>query len=298
MGRADGAVLDEAYRFLRTLEHRLQLERLRRIHVLPRSDEDLWRFGRSFGMREPVRELVDTWRRHAREVRRLHEKLFYRPLLTAVARLPGDDARLTPEAARQRLEALGYADPAGALRHLQALTGGVSRRAAIQRTLLPVMLGWFADAPEPDAGLAGFRKVSDALGETHWYLRLLRDEGAAAERMAKVLASSRYATELLLHAPEAVTMLGDDAELIPRDRAPLEVEVLAGVARHDDPVTAAGVVRAMRRRELLRVATADIVGRSRPSALARHSPRSRGRAWPVPWRQRSGASRPSTGDRW
>jgi len=260
VGRADGAVLDEAYRFLRTLEHRLQLERLRRIHVLPRSDEDLWRFGRSLGMREPVRELVDTWRRHAREVRRLHEKLFYRPLLTAVARLPGDDARLTPEAARQRLEALGYADPAGALRHLEALTGGVSRRAAIQRTLLPVMLGWFADAPEPDAGLAGFRTVSDALGETHWYLRLLRDEGAAAERMAKVLASSRYATELLLHAPEAVTMLGDDAELVPRERAPLEAEVLAGVARHDDPATAAGVVRAMRRRELVRVATADIVG--------------------------------------
>ncbi|HJU98865.1 MAG TPA: bifunctional [glutamine synthetase] adenylyltransferase/[glutamine synthetase]-adenylyl-L-tyrosine phosphorylase [Jiangellaceae bacterium] len=260
VGRADGAVLDEAYRFLRTLEHRLQLERLRRIHVLPRSEEDLWRFGRSLGMREPVRELVDTWRRHSLEVRRLHEKLFYRPLLTAVARLPGDDARLTPEAARQRLEALGYADPAGALRHLEALTGGVSRRAAIQRTLLPVMLGWFADAPEPDAGLAGFRKVSDALGETHWYLRLLRDEGAAAERMAKVLASSRYATELLLHAPEAVTMLGDDAELVPRERAPLEAEVLAGVARHDDPVTAAGVVRAMRRRELVRVATADIVG--------------------------------------
>jgi glutamate-ammonia-ligase adenylyltransferase len=260
VGRTDGAVLDEAYRFLRTLEHRIQLERLRRAHVVPQSEGDLRRLGRSFGMREPVRMLVDTWRRHAREVRRLHEKLFYRPLLAAVARLPGVDARLTATAARERLEALGYVDPAGALRHLEALTSGVSRRAAIQRTLLPVMLGWFADAPEPDAGLAGFRKVSDALGQTHWYLRLLRDEGAAAERMAKVLASSRYATELLLRAPEAVTMLGDDAELTPRERQPLEAEVLAGVARHDDPVVAAGVVRAVRRRELFRVATADLVG--------------------------------------
>ena len=260
VGRTDGAVLDEAYRFLRTLEHRIQLERLRRAHVVPQSEGDLRRLGRSFGMREPVRMLVDTWGRHAREVRRLHEKLFYRPLLTAVARLPGVDARLTATAARERLEALGYVDPAGALRHLEALTSGVSRRAAIQRTLLPVMLGWFADAPEPDAGLAGFRKVSDALGQTHWYLRMLRDEGAAAERMAKVLASSRYATELLLRAPEAVTMLGDDAELTPRERQPLEAEVLAGVARHDDPVVAAGVVRAVRRRELFRVATADLVG--------------------------------------
>ena len=260
VGRTDGAVLDEAYRFLRTLEHRIQLERLRRAHVVPQSEGDLRRLGRSFGMREPVRMLVDTWRRHAREVRRLHEKLFYRPLLAAVARLPGVDARLTASAARERLEALGYVDPAGALRHLEALTSGVSRRAAIQRTLLPVMLGWFADAPEPDAGLAGFRKVSDALGQTHWYLRMLRDEGAAAERMAKVLASSRYATELLLRAPEAVTMLGDDAELTPRERQPLEAEVLAGVARHDDPVVAAGVVRSVRRRELFRVATADLVG--------------------------------------
>jgi glutamate-ammonia-ligase adenylyltransferase len=260
VGRTDGAVLDEAYRFLRTLEHRIQLERLRRTHVVPQSEGDLRRLGRSFGMREPVRMLVDTWRRHAREVRRLHEKLFYRPLLAAVARLPGVDARLTATAARERLEALGYVDPAGALRHLEALTSGVSRRAAIQRTLLPVMLGWFADAPEPDAGLAGFRKVSDALGQTHWYLRMLRDEGAAAERMAKVLASSRYATELLLRAPEAVTMLGDDADLRPREREPLEAEILAGVARHEDPVVAAGVVRAVRRRELFRVATADLLG--------------------------------------
>jgi [glutamine synthetase] adenylyltransferase / [glutamine synthetase]-adenylyl-L-tyrosine phosphorylase len=260
VGRADGAVLDEAYRFLRTLEHRIQLERLRRTHIVPQSEDQLRRLGRSLGMRDPATELLDAWRRNAWEVRRLHEKLFYRPLLTAVARLPGDDARLTPDAARQRLEALGYADPAGALRHIEALTSGVSRRAAIQRTLLPVMLGWFADAPEPDAGLAGFRRVSDALGETPWYLRLLRDEGAAAERMAKVLASSRFATELLVRAPEAVTMFGDDAELTTQDRAPLEAEVLAGVARHDDPVAAAEIMRAMRRRELLRIATADIVG--------------------------------------
>ena len=54
-------------------------------------------------------------------------------------------------------------------------------------------------------GCSAFRQLSDALGATHWYLRLLRDEGAAAERLARILlASSRYATDLLLRAPEAV----------------------------------------------------------------------------------------------
>ncbi len=262
VGRADAAELDRAYRFLRTMEHRIQLYRLRRTHVVPTDEADLRRIARSMGFRhDPAAELVQEWRRHAREVRRLHEKLFYRPLLNAVARLDPGEARLTLQAAAARLEALGYADPDGALRHLEALTSGLSRRAAIQRTLLPVMLGWFAQAPDPDAGLLGFRQVSDALGSTHWYLGLLRDGGAVAERLARVLASSRYATDLLLRAPEAVALLGDDAELTPRGRTALLTEALAAAGRHDDPDTAVGAVRAVRRRELFRTAVADLLGR-------------------------------------
>jgi glutamate-ammonia-ligase adenylyltransferase len=260
VGRADAALLDKAYRFLRSVEHRLQLHRLRRTHVMPEAEVELRRIGRSLGMRaDPVGDLDREWRRHAREVRRLHEKIFYRPLLSSVARLASDEARLTPEAARSRLEALGYADPAGALRHLEALTEGVSRRAAIQRTLLPVLLGWFADAPDPDGGLLAFRQISDALGATPWYLRVLRDEGAVAERMALLLASSRYAVELLGRAPEAVRMLADDAELVPRTRAELAAELSSAVGRHDDPEMAVTVARGVRRRELFRVAAADLL---------------------------------------
>ncbi|MBX6723477.1 MAG: bifunctional glutamine-synthetase adenylyltransferase/deadenyltransferase, partial [Dactylosporangium sp.] len=109
VGRDDAAALAAAYRFLRRVEHLLQLHRLRRTHVVPEDPADLRRLGRALGLRtDPVGEFTALWRRHAREVRRLHEKLFYRPLLRAVARLPGPEARLTPEAARTRLEALGY----------------------------------------------------------------------------------------------------------------------------------------------------------------------------------------------
>ncbi|WP_141577208.1 bifunctional [glutamine synthetase] adenylyltransferase/[glutamine synthetase]-adenylyl-L-tyrosine phosphorylase [Actinomadura sp. WMMA1423] len=277
VARDDAAALASAYRFLRRVEHLVQLHRLRRTHLVPDDEAGLRRLGRALGLRtDPVGEFTALWRRHAREVRRIHEKLFYRPLLRAVARLPGEEARLTPEAARARLEALGYADPGGALRHIEALTAGVSRRAAIQRTLLPVMLGWFADAPDPDAGLLGFRQVSDALGTTPWYLRLLRDEVTVAERMAWVLGSSRYATDLLLRAPEAVALLGSDTGLAPRPFEALRAEALAAVRRHNEAPAgpaaqekrasgspaeeAAGVVRAQRRRELFRVAVADLLG--------------------------------------
>ena len=178
VGRPDGEALHEAYSFLRMLEHRIQLHQLRRTHVVPEDEDSLRRLGRSLGFtKEPVVELGKVWQHHRREVRRLHEKLFYRPLLAAVAKMPGSEARLTPEAAQARMAALGYVDPKGALRHLEALTSGVSRTSQIQRTLLPVMLEWFADAPDPDAGLFGFRRISDSLGDTPWYLSTLRDEG-------------------------------------------------------------------------------------------------------------------------
>ncbi|WP_069172544.1 bifunctional [glutamine synthetase] adenylyltransferase/[glutamine synthetase]-adenylyl-L-tyrosine phosphorylase [Streptomyces griseus] len=261
IGRADAAQLDEAYRFLRAMEHRIQLYRLRRTHLVPEDEPDLRRLGRSLGLRtDPVAELNRAWRRHASVVRRLHEKLFYRPLLDAVAQLAPGESRLSPKAAVVRLEALGYADPAAALRHLEALSSGVSRKAAIQRTLLPVLLGWFADSADPDAGLLGFRQVSDALGKTPWYLRLLRDEGAAAENLARVLSAGRLAPDLLMRAPEAVAILGAPEGLRPRDRAHLEQEVLAAVSRAPGAEAAVTVARGVRRRELFRTAAADLIG--------------------------------------
>jgi len=313
VGRDDAADLAAAYRFLRRVEHLLQLRQLRRTHVVPPETDTAARRGLGRALRayrssggaappgpdrtatdgvaprgtdraatggaaphgtdraatagpppgtaDPAAEFAAEWRRHALAARRLHEKLFYRPLLRAVARLPGDAARLTPDAARARLEALGYEDPAGALRHIEALTAGVSRRAAIQRTLLPVMLGWFAGAAQPDAGLLAFRQVSDALGETPWYLRLLRDEAQVAERMAYVLASSRYVTGLLLREPEAVMLLADDADLVPRPRGALFGEALAAVRRHSSAEDAVAAVRGLRRRELMRTAVASLLGR-------------------------------------
>lgn len=259
VGREDGESLHEAYAFLRTLEHRIQLHGLRRTHVVPQDEASLRRLGRSMGfLKDPIGILDKTWQHHRREVRRLHEKLFYRPLLTAVARISGDEARLSPEAAEQRLAALGFADPRAALRHLEALTAGVTRTAQIQRTLLPVMLAWFADAPDPDAGLFGFRRISESLGSTHWYLSTLRDEGAVAERLARLLATSRYATDLLEREPQGVRMLGDDLQ--PLDAEAITEEMLASAGRHDDPESASRAVRAIRRRELLRIAAGDLLG--------------------------------------
>jgi [glutamine synthetase] adenylyltransferase / [glutamine synthetase]-adenylyl-L-tyrosine phosphorylase len=267
VGRADGDALIAAYRFLRAVEHRLQLQRLRRTHLVPNDPAALRWLAHAMGYPgDPRRDAVEAfradWVAHNGQVRRLHAKLLYRPLLEAVARVPTDSLRLTPEAARDRLELLGFADPSGALRHLQALTGGVSRTAAIQRTLLPVLLEEFAGAPEPDRGLLAYRRVSEALGTVPWYLRLLRDAGPVALRLARVLGLSQWCVDLLTRDPEAVRLLADDAELRPRPAAVLRDGFAASAGRHEVAMGAVAAVRALRRRELLRIAAADLLAGS------------------------------------
>ncbi len=261
VGRDHAARLAVCYRFLRLLEHRIQLHRLQRTHLMPTAEPDLRRLARSVGMRsEGAQGLLERWRRVRRDVRDLHEELFYRPLLPATARLSAEEASLAPEAARARLAAIGYRDPMGASRHIAALTEGVSRRAAIQRQLLPVMLGWFADGPDPDGGLLAFRRLSEQLGTTHWYLKLLRDSGTAAQRLARALSTSRYVADALTRSPESVTWLADDNELEPRARERLAAEVDAALTRADEPGPAATFLRGLRRRELARTAVADVLG--------------------------------------
>ena len=272
VGREDGETLLRGYRFLRSVEHRLQLQNLRRTHTVPDEPRALrWLAAalgyKAVGGRDAVQAFRSDWVAHATHVRRLHAKLLYQPLLEAVARVPAEALRMTPESAGRRLEILGFADPAGALRHLQSLTGGVSRTAAIQRTLLPMLLQDFADAPEPDRGLLNYRHVSEKLGSTPWYLRLLRDGGPVARRLARVLSLSRYATDLLTRDPEALRLLADDAELQPRPRDVLRDGFIAAAERHlgdgaTDATKAITAVRALRRRELFRLACADILSRA------------------------------------
>ena len=269
VGREDGVQLDGAYRFLRDVEHRLQLQHLRRTHTVPNDPAALRWLGRSLGFADGVAFEQERLRR-ATEVRRLHEKLFYRPLLASVVRLPVEEAglRMGPAAAKTWLTALGFADATAALRHLETLSGGLSRRASIQRTLLPVMLGWFAQSADPDAGLLAFRHISDRLGSTPWYLRSLRDDGPTAERLAALLGGSRLLSDLVGRAPEALRSLGDDAALTPHDLDDFGPEILAIVGRTEDAQRAVAAVRGVRRRELLRIGSGYLLGLTPHPALA------------------------------
>ncbi|MGH3677997.1 MAG: bifunctional [glutamine synthetase] adenylyltransferase/[glutamine synthetase]-adenylyl-L-tyrosine phosphorylase [Mycobacterium sp.] len=267
IGRDDAANMTASYEFLRLLEHRLQLQRLKRTHMLPDEDDDeamRW-LARAAHMRPDGRHdalgvLREELKRQSVRVSRLHAKLFYQPLLESV----GQPALgMTSDAAERQLAALGYEAPQSALTHLAALTGHSGRRGRVQQVLLPTLLDWLSDTPDPDAGLLAYRRISEELSDHRWYLSTLRDEGAVAKRLMRVLGTSAYVPELLLRAPEVIQQYADGPDgpkLCDVEPDAVARALVASAGRHSDPVRAIAAARTLRRRELARVASADLLG--------------------------------------
>lgn len=271
VGRDDAANLTASYEFLRLLEHRLQLQRLKRTHMLPDEDDDeslrwLARAAhvRPDGRHDALGVLREELKRQSMRVSRLHAKLFYQPLLESVGQAAlGISEGMTPAAAERQLAALGYEGPQSALAHLAALTAGSGRRSRVQRVLLPTLLDWLSDTPDPDGGLLAYRRISEALVDQRWYLSTLRDEGAVAKRLMKVLGTSAYIPELLMRAPEVIQQYADGPDgpkLCDVDPDGVARALIASAGRHPDPSRAIAAARTLRRRELARIASADLLG--------------------------------------
>ena len=280
VSRTDAAAMSSCYKALRLLEHRSQLFRLRRTHNLPEKEENLRRIERGIsGCLGRGDSLWEGFKDLRRRVRSLHQEIYYRPLLGFAAALSADEMALSPQAARERLAAVGYTDPDGALRHIQALTEGVSRRAAIQRQLLPVIIGWIGEGADPDFGLLSFRRLSEAIGGSHWYLAMLRDSPVAARRLCQVLSSAHWATERLAEFPESIAWLDDDDELEPRRSGALAEEVAAVLRRRsltgpdeaalaEQTIEAVQAILRVRAREEVRASLADCLDGIDPERTA------------------------------
>ena len=270
IGRDDAANLTASYEFLRLLEHRLQLQRLRRTHLLPAAEDDealrwLARAAhvRPDGTRDALGVLREELKRQHVRVSRLHAKLFYQPLLESIGPSVGLTPGMSPQAAERQLAALGYEGPQSALTHLGALISQSGRRGRVQAVLLPRLLDWLSDAPDPDSGLLAYRRISEALADQRWYLATLRDESAVAKRLMRVLGTSAFVPDLLMRAPEVIQHYADGPtgpKLLDADPGGVARALLTSAGRHPDPARAIAAARSLRRRELARVASADLLG--------------------------------------
>jgi len=260
LSRADRSSFDSCYRILRSIEHRVQLSRLRRTHLMPTDETELRRIARSLDVSWDAVELEKIWNRTRAEVAALHDTVFYRPLLAISASLTAGEVALSSDEISSRLTALGFRDPKGAMSHIKALSSGLSRRAIIQRTLLPVLIRFMAEGTAPDRALITFRRLSEKLGESHWFLKMLRDSSGAAERLMTNLSLSAFTCRLLEHIPESSAWFADPELLQPATEQEVQAQMLALVERGQGKESVVEALKQVRRREVLRTAIAAVLG--------------------------------------
>ena len=242
VARDDAEALAEAYRFLRRLEHRLQIVRDLQTHDLPADRRARTALARSLGLPDAP-ALQAGYDRTTDLVRGIHERLFYRPLLEAFAGRTAPRPGLDRAASEELLAGLGFTSPARSYDRWDRLVDPATRIGKVLAHLFPVMAPPLAMAADPDAALVRLARVVEAVGERPALADLLAMDPAAARRLAHLAAASSFATDLIAADPErlgalagrpgdpAADLVGVVGSIASRELSPRRIgEALAAVA--------------------------------------------------------------------
>jgi glutamate-ammonia-ligase adenylyltransferase len=214
---ADAGVLVRSYQWLRTVEHRLQLTEGQPAHAVPQGPGARTRLARSLGYRDRAQQTAAAQfdaalRAHQANVRAIHERLFFRPLLEAFTSHRPAAARngvatpraatLEPAAIEDRLAAFGFSDAARTRSAVRELTAGFSRASRLWQQLLPLVLGWLSESPDPDLGLLGLRALADSPHARDQVISVVRESAEAARQLCLFLGTGAGFTRDLLRNPD------------------------------------------------------------------------------------------------
>jgi glutamate-ammonia-ligase adenylyltransferase len=210
------AELDAAYRFLRAVEHRLQMVADEQTHTLPADREALERFARFMGFagREPFAQALLI---HLRNVQRHYANLFEAPLVPPDEPKPlvVDPRNLRPTI--DRLAQLGFKQPAEAAGLVARWLGGEYRslRGGLARAhlaeLMPVLLDQLAQADNPELALASFDRFLGSLQGGARFYSLLRQNRAVISLLATILATAPRLADILAQRPDVIDAVLDPA---------------------------------------------------------------------------------------
>jgi glutamate-ammonia-ligase adenylyltransferase len=257
----DGAALATAYRYLRTVEHRLQLVDEQQVHALPTSNDALTHLARVMGHRDrPDASAHEAFERelraHQATARRIHERLFFRPLLEAFSGLSG---AMPLAAAEERLSAFGFRDADRTRQALQELTRGLTRTSRLMQQMLPLLLEWLSEAPDPDLGLLGLRSLSDRPHRSSALVTTFRESPEAARRLCRLIGTSRLFIDGFERQPELIADLAEDVALATPPRNELVDRAMTALAWRGERAERAHGLQRFRRIETVRTATRDVL---------------------------------------
>ncbi len=268
--RADATALAEAYRFLRTLEHRLQLEEEQQVHTVPVDPEALDRLARVMGFRDAVagtatRQLEQLLLSHQLAVRSIHERVYFRPLLEAFAHR---GSPLSATAAMTQLQAFGFTDADRTKVAVGELTRGLNRSSRLMQQFLPLILDWLSRTPDPDLGLLLLRNLLTGSPRTAQLIDVFRDSPEAAQRVCTLLGTSRLVGDILIRNPDLVARLPDQERLRTRSKEDLVESALAVCTWRETMDSRQVALRRWKDRNLLGITARDVLDAGEVEAVA------------------------------
>ena len=276
----DAAALADAYCFLRKVEHRLQLVDEHQVHAIPESPDAQTRLARTMGYRDTgAADAVDQFfaelGRHQATVRSIHERLYFRPLLEAFAALPskaaeGDAGPLArPGATEARLGAFGFTEADRARDAVRELTSGLTRSSRLMQQMLPLLLEWLADSPDPDQGLLCLRNLASGSQRSTELASLFRDSPEAARRVCVLVGTSRMMADAVLHNPDLIARLPDFEQLRTRPKAELVESARKALAWRSDVEERQAGLRRWKERHLVGITARDVLGEADVATVGR-----------------------------
>jgi [glutamine synthetase] adenylyltransferase / [glutamine synthetase]-adenylyl-L-tyrosine phosphorylase len=250
----EARTLEDAYRFLRSVEHRLQIEAEQQVHTIPENDESLDRLARSLGF-SSKEDFTNALQEHMQEVRLVFRRVISAPATGAES--PAESLHIFQD---EKAAAKSLAD-------LAKGTGGshvAARTRHVLRSLRPLLFQWLARAVNPDVVLNQFVRFVEAYGLRSMLFELLVANPKLLELLVKTFDASRYAGDLLIRRPQLLEDITRGGML---DR---EVSVAEHLKRLDaleiTPVSL-DLLRVYRQTQLLRTLLRDVLGLADLSAL-------------------------------
>jgi len=240
------ASLTEAYRFLRTVEHRLQIEDEAQTHSLPESDEARELLARNLGCAKSS-EFETRLSAHTDTVRRVFE---------SVVRLSGEDRT----AAR---DLSCFSDRGQAERNLTDLGDGSGSRLVAPRSkklfarLEPRLIELLGAVADPDAALTRLVRFAERYGFRGALFETLLVNPRVLELLLKLFDASAALSEIAIRRPqlvEEIARLGNLGE--PINTAGHR----AALVRNDEGLPWAEWVRVYRRAQILRIGLRELLG--------------------------------------
>jgi glutamate-ammonia-ligase adenylyltransferase len=264
----DAEALEEAYRYLRTVEHRLQLVDEQPVHAVPARQDARAALARVMGYRDEAHATAlgrfdEELTRHQATVRAIHERLFFRPLLEAFgARPPTDSAGpgMAPEAVEARLAAFGFTDAARTRQALAELTRGLTRSSRLMQQMLPLLLEWLSDSPDPDLGLLGLRTLASGQHRTAQLVATFRESPQAAHRLCRLVGTSRVLITGFERHPDLIPTLGNDEAMAPSSRQEVEERAASALSWRASADEGRHALLRLVRAEMVRIAARDVLG--------------------------------------